>query len=125
MVEPKKISLEQKKLDRLQEFSWSDLNLSSKRADITIEKVDGLPEEYHYKCQVAVQEALMQEKSDLYEYADAVVKRLIAETEEAHWLCQIYPAEVDVGLSYFRKGSILLSFGPSDKKYEVRIACLY
>ena len=99
--------------------------MNSKRADVAIEKVDGLPEEYHHRCQVAVQEALMQEKSDLYEYADAVVKRLISETEESHWLCQIYPAEVDVGLSYFRKGSILLSFGPSDKKYEVRIACLY
>ena len=99
--------------------------MASRRPDITIEKVDGLPEEFHFKCQSALQEELIGQKAELYEYADAVVKRLISDTDEAHWLCQIYPANVDIGLSYFRKGSILLSFGPTDMKYECRIACLF
>ena len=84
-----------------------------------------MPEEYHANVKVALEEALIVQKDDLYEVSDAVVKRLIRETDEQHWLCQIYPANVDIGLSYFRKGSILLSFGPSDIRYEARIACLY
>ena len=85
----------------------------------------GMPEEYHYHCTNALQEALMQPKEDLYEVADAVVKRLIDATDESRWLCHIYPANVDQGLSYFRKGSICLQFGPPDISYQCRIACLF
>ena len=125
MVEQSQLSGAEKKLNRLETFPWKDLNLNGRKADINIDKVDGMPEEYHYHCQVALQEALIQQKDELYEVADAVVKRLVSDTEEARWLCHIYPANVDIGLSYFRKGSICMSFGPAEIRYECRIACLY
>ena len=56
--------------------------MNEKRAEITLVKNDGMPEEYHYNCNSALQEALMQPKDELYEYADAVVKRLINDTDE-------------------------------------------
>ena len=84
-----------------------------------------MPEEYHTHCIDALREALMKETNTLYEVSDNVVKRLIDSTGEPRWLCHIYPANVDAGLAYFRKGSICLTFGPPDIPYECRIACLY
>ena len=84
-----------------------------------------MPEDLHEKCVDALREALIIERATLYEVADDVVKRLIATTSEPRWLCHIYPASVDAGLSYFRKASICLTFGPPDISYECRIACLY
>ena len=77
-----KVTAEQKRLNRLEKFPFYDLNLNSKRPEICIEKVDGMPEEFHYHCQTALQEALIVQKEELYEIADAVVKRLIRDTEE-------------------------------------------
>ena len=45
-----KVTAEQKKIHRLEKFPFYDLNLNSKRPEITIEKVDGMPEEYHSNC---------------------------------------------------------------------------
>ena len=41
-----------------------------------------MPEEYHQNVKVALEEALIVQKDDLYEVSDAVVKRLIRETDE-------------------------------------------
>ena len=125
MVESKNIVDPAKKLARMEKFPFLDLKLNAKRADICVARNDGMPEEYHHICQVSLQEALMQPKEELYEVADIVVKRLIDNTDEARWLCHIYPAGVDSGLSYLRKGSICLQFGPPDIQYECRIACLF
>ena len=84
-----------------------------------------MPEDFHQNCIDALREALMKERATLYEVADDVVKRLIDSTSEPRWLCHIYPAGIDSGLSYFRKGSICLTFGPPDIPYECRIACLF
>ena len=114
-------------MQRLEKFPWLELKLNSQRADIEIVKNDGMPEEYHFAIQQALQEALMQPKDELYEVADVVVKRLIADNtiDEKRWLCHIYPSNLDIGLSYMRKGSICLGFGPPEMRYEARIACLY
>ena len=83
-----------------------------------------MPEHYHYACTNALQESLIQPKENLYEVAEAVVRRLEDATDEERWLCHIYPASLDAGLSYVRKGSICLRFGPPDIPYDCRIACL-
>ena len=41
-----------------------------------------MPEEYHAACISALTEALMQQRDELYEYADDAVKRLISDTDE-------------------------------------------
>merc|ERR1712032_423131 len=117
--------VEQAKPAKWEKFPFYELKLNSQKADIQIMKNDGMPEDLHYHCTNSLQEALMQPKEQLYEVADAVIRRLVDNTEEKHWLCHIYPAELDIGLSYFRKGSICLGFGLPELRYEARIAVLY
>ena len=101
------------------------MGLNKYKAAIVVAENLGMPEEFIDSCKDALKEALIIQRSSLYEVADDVVKRLIDTTNEPRWLCHIYPAKVDAGLSYFRKGSICLTFGPPDMLYECRIACLY